>query len=259
MTDGRPGPHPVPTRTGYPLWRLLAELRGARFVDLTQSFRPGIPHPAGLPDEERTTLFDHGTDGFQTHLYSHVGQWGTHVDPPVHFVEGGRCLDEIPVDEMVLPLVVFDISDIGRTDPDYELRVEDVLAWEDRYGRVPAGAFAALRTDWSKRWPDPVAMANRDADGVAHWPAWSVPALRFLCEERHITACGHETTDTDAGYVVTGLAWPAEAFLLHQDKYQIELMANLDSVAPAGAVIVASFPKAEKGSGFPARAFAITP
>jgi kynurenine formamidase len=243
----------------YRLWGLLAQLRAARFVDLTQSFRPGIPHPAGLPDEERTTLFDHENDGFRTHLYSHVGQWGTHVDPPVHFVRGGRHLDEISVAEMILPLVVLDISRIALTDPDYELRVDDILAWEDRYGRVPAGAFAALRTDWSKRWPDPVAMANRDRAGLAHWPGWSVPALRFLCEERDITACGHETTDTDAGYVVTRLEWPAETFLLQQDRYQIELMANLDEVAPAGAVIVASFPKAEKGSGFPARAFAITP
>jgi len=245
--------------TDHRLWNLLTELRAARFVDLTQPFSPGIPHPAGLPDEKRVALSDHDTDGFLAHLYCHVGQWGTHVDPPVHFVKGGRYLDEIPVAEMILPLVVFDISEQGRADPDYELGVEDILAWEDRHGRVPRGAFAALRTDWSKRWPDPVAMANRDSDGVGHWPAWSVPALRFLCEERSITACGHETTDTDAGRVVAGLRWPAEAFLLQQDKYQIELMANLDDVAPAGAVIVASFPKAEKGSGFPARAFAITP
>jgi kynurenine formamidase len=102
-------------------------------------------------------------------------------------------------------------------------------------------------------------MANKDRDGVCHWPGWSIPALRFLCEERSITACGHETTDTDAGHVVTRQEWPAETFLLQQDRYQIELMANLDEVAPAGAVIVASFPRAEKGSGFPARAFAITP
>jgi kynurenine formamidase len=28
--------------------------------------------------------------GFLVHEYRHVGQWGTHVDPPAHFIEGGR-------------------------------------------------------------------------------------------------------------------------------------------------------------------------
>lgn len=243
----------------YRLWNLLAEIRGGTFVDLTQSFGPGIPHPSGLPDEERVALYEVESDGFLTHRYDHVGQWGTHVDPPAHFVRGGRYLDEISVTEMVLPLVVFDISEIARTDHDYELRVEDVRAWEDRYGPIPPGAFAALRTDWSRRWPDPVALANKDADGVSHWPAWGIPALRFLCEERGIVACGHDTTDTDPGYVVSRLDYPAETFILQQDRYQIEMLTNLDQVAPAGAIVVASFPKPEKGSGFPARVFAITP
>jgi len=42
-------------------------------------------------------------------------------------------------------------------------------------------------------------MENRDAKGVAHYPGWSLPALKYLYEERKITASGHETTDTDPG------------------------------------------------------------
>jgi kynurenine formamidase len=37
------------------------------------------------------------------------------------------------------------------------------------------------------------------------------------------------------------------------------MLANLDQVPEAGALIVATWPKAEHGSGFPARAFAIVP
>jgi transposase len=43
--------------------------------------------------------------------------------------------------------------------PDYTVRIEDVRAWEKRHGPIPEGAFVALRTDWSKRWPDAKAMA----------------------------------------------------------------------------------------------------
>jgi len=40
---------------------------------------------------------------------------------------------------------------------------------------------------------------------------------------------------------------------------QIELLANLDQVPESGAIVVASFPKPQGGSGFPARMFAIVP
>jgi kynurenine formamidase len=60
---------------------VLAELQACTWVDLTHAFAPGIPHYAGFPDEERRVLYDFD-DGFLSHEYRHVGQWGTHVDPP---------------------------------------------------------------------------------------------------------------------------------------------------------------------------------
>jgi kynurenine formamidase len=36
-------------------------------------------------------------------------------------------------------------------------------------------------------------------------------------------------------------------------------MTNLDKVPECGAIVVVAFPKPEKGSGFPARVFAIIP
>lgn len=47
--------------------------------------------------------------------------------------------------------------------------------------------------------------------------------------------------------------------MLGRDRWQIELMADLDQVPEAGAIIVASWPKPLGGSGFPARVFAIAP
>jgi len=243
----------------YPLWTIIHELKKNRFVDLTHAFSPGIPHAPDMPDENRIILYDFEPDGFMAHKYEHVGQWGTHADPPIHFAEGGRTLDQIDVAEMVLPLVVFDVTAQVAADSDYSLSPEDISKWEGRHGRIPEGAFAALRTDWSKRWPDSEAMTNRDAAGVSHTPGWSVAALEFLCAERNIGACGHETADTDPGVFAARDEFPAETFILEQNRFQIELLTNLDQVPEAGAIIIATFPKPEKGSGFPARAFAITP
>jgi kynurenine formamidase len=112
-------------------------------------------------------------------------------------------------------------------------------------GQIAASSFVALRTDWSKRWPDGAAMQNKDAKGVAHYPGWSLPALKYLYEERKITASGHETTDTDPGIATTKDDYSLETYILSHDHYQIELLTNLDQLPESGAIIIATFPKAK--------------
>lgn len=243
-------------------WQVI---RTRTFVDLTHAFGPGIPHWKGFPDETRETLYGYEPgqgklgSGFFAESFTHPGQWGTHADPPAHFVKGLRTLDQIGVKEMVLPLVILDVHEAVAANPDYTLRLEDVRRWEARHGPIPQGAFVAMRTDWSKRWPSMEAMHNRDAAGVAHYPGWSLETLRYLYEERGITASGHETTDTDPGLATSRDDYSLEAYVLGRDRYQIELLANLDQVPEAGALVVAAFPKPRDGSGFPARVFAILP
>lgn len=243
-------------------WKVLKD---KRFVDLTHAFSPGIPHWKGFPDEKRETLYwyDPGSGklgaGFYAQSYTHVGQWGTHVDPPAHFAKGLRTVDRIDVKEMILPLVVLDVHEAAAKNPDYVVTMADVRDWEKRHGQIPEGAFVALRTDWSKRWPDGDAMRNQDAHGVAHYPGWSMEVLRYLYEERKITASGHETTDTDPGQATTKDDYALETYILKSDHYQIELLTNLDQTPESGALIVVTFPKPKDGSGFPARVFAILP
>jgi kynurenine formamidase len=243
----------------------LAVIRSKQFVDLTHAFGPGIPHWPGFPDEKRETLYWYDGDkgkmgkGFFAEQFTHVGQWGTHCDPPAHFAKGKRTIDQIDTKEMVLPLAVLDVHEKAAKDPDYVLSLDDVHDWERRHGAIPEGAFVAMRTDWSGRWPDAKAMRNEDAKGVAHYPGWSLPALKYLYEVRKITASGHETTDTDPGIATTKDDYSLENYILGTDHYQIELLANLDKLPEAGAIIVATFPKPKGGSGFPARVFAILP
>jgi kynurenine formamidase len=103
------------------------------------------------------------------------------------------------------------------------------------------------------------AMENKDAKGLSHYPGWSMPALKYLFEERKITASGHETTDTDPGIAASKDDATLETCILSTNHYQIELLANLDQVPESGALVVVSFPKPKGGSGFPARVFAICP
>jgi kynurenine formamidase len=247
------------------LWKIQKTLAGKQYVDLTHEFAPGIPRWPGFPDETRKTIYwydkrpDTMGTGFFSELFTHVGQWGTHVDAPAHFVKGLRTVDQIDPKEMILPLVVIDVHGEAAANPDYTLPLERVKKWEKDHGQIPAGAFVAMRTDWSKRWPDGIKMENKDANGVAHYPGWSLPALKYLYEERKITASGHETTDTDPGIATSKDDYSLETYILSTNHYQIELLTNLDQIPEAGAIAIVSFPKPKNGSGFPARVFAIVP
>ncbi|WP_290512016.1 cyclase family protein [Aeromicrobium sp.] len=251
----------TPTSRGgdKPLWDLQRRLLEQNsFTDLTHAFHPGQPHFPAFPDEERGKVFDMARgDGFNVHRYTIVGQWGTHVDPPSHFVEGARTLDDIPVEQMILPLVVIDISARVSDDPDSVPTMDDIAAWEQRHGAMPAGCFVALRTDWGAKWPDGPAMENRDESGVSHAPGWSRDVLEHLVRKVGVAAVGHEQTDTDPGSATSVGDYSLELYLLQHDRWQIELLTNLDRVPEAGALVVASWPRPLGGSGFPARVFAI--
>ena len=247
------------------LTRIQQILAGKKYVDLTHPFEPGIPRWPGFPDETRKTIYWYDKrpetmgSGFFAEVFTHVGQWGTHVDPPAHFIKGLRTVDQIDVKEMILALVVVDVHEEAAKNPDYILSIERVKKWEKDHGAIPGGAFVAMRTDWSKRWPDAAKMTNKDVNGVAHYPGWSLPVLKYLYEEHKITASGHETTDTDPGIATTKDDYSLETYILSTNYYQIELLTNLDLVPESDAIVVASFPKPKGGSGFPARVFAIVP
>lgn len=142
-------------------------------------------------------------DGFRTTFYSRVGRCGTPIEPPAHVALKGATLDHIPPQEMVLPLVVFDATQLLAKDPNHALHVAQVTAWEKTHGPLPKGAFAALRTDMSRDW-----TANPECFKRYPFPAWSLEAVRFLFEQRGVTAIGHEALATDLKETLDSAAWP---------------------------------------------------
>jgi len=232
-------------------------LAGKQFVDLTYSFGPDTPVWSGFGQAKMTPAANPETkqpytiakDGFRTTYYEMVGQYGTHVDPPAHFDEHGTTMDKIDPKQMILPLIVLDDTPYLAEDPNHAFSVDDLRAWEKEHGRVPEGSFVALRTDMYKDWD-----SNPERFKRSPFPAWAFETIKFLYEERGVTATGHESMDTD----ITD-RMDSETYILKSGHYQIEVMANLDKVPATGAVIVVSWPKVKDGLGFPARAFAILP
>lgn len=235
-------------------------LKSKNWVDLTHQINDQSPHFPALPALEKKALFTH-KDGFFVEQFTVVGQYGTHIDPPVHFVEGRRYLDEIDLKDLFLPLYVIDLSEAVAANPDYEISKQDILNFEEVHGQIAPESFVAFRSDWSKRWPSQDLVRNLDENGVQHTPGWSHEALQYLIEERQVKAVGHETLDTDSGVSAAknGGKLLEEYYLLSEDIYQLEVLNNLDQLPATGALIFISFPHWEKASGSPVRAIAILP
>ena len=186
---------------------------------------------------------------------------GTHLDAPIHFAEGRQTTDQIPLERLIGPAAVVDVSAASAANADYRFTVEDVLKWERENGRLPDGAIVLFRTGFDKRWPDAAAYlgtAERGPEAVAklHFPGLSEELARFLVEQRKVAAVGLDTASLDYGQ---SKDFVAHRILLGANIPGFENVANLDRLPPKGALVVALPVKIRGGSGGPLRIVARIP
>jgi kynurenine formamidase len=186
---------------------------------------------------------------------------GTHVDAPRHFAAGRWTVDEIPLDQLLGPAVVVDVSTQTDRDPDYQVRTTDFEAWEREHGPIPAGSILLVRTGFAARWPDAIrylGTARRGPAAVAelHFPGLHPDAARWLVAERRLSAIGIDTASIDFGQ---STAFESHRVLFEQNIPAFENLAALDRLPPTGAFVIALPMKIARGSGGPLRAVAILP
>ena len=75
---------------------------------------------------------------------------GTHLDAPIHFDKDGWTVDQIPVERLIGPAVVLDISERAAGDPDAQLTTEDLQEWEKRHGTIGNGSVVLMHSGWGK-------------------------------------------------------------------------------------------------------------
>ena len=240
------------------LWAVYeAALKNARYVDLTHTIEPNSPVWHGFGPSRFGPTVDPATgkpytyraNGFEASHYDlSTDQLGTQLDPPAHWAPEYPAIDELPATYTLRPLVVISIVEQLKKQPGYHLQVSDINAFERANGKIPEGSVVFVRSDWSKRWPDPALATETEFPGV------SLAALKYLHLERHILFHGHEPLDTDTTPTLEGESW-----LMHSGFAQAEGVANLDQVAPTGCLVAIGYPKFKGGTGGYARFVAICP
>lgn len=134
---------------------------------------------------------------------------GTHMDAPFHFLDSGRTIDQVPLQQTYGRATLVDLP--GKVSNTRIVR-EDLTPWETQFRRT---GKAILRTGWSSRW--------KQHDFFTDYPEVTVGAGEFLVE------CGVHLVGVETGSVDFE---PNETHvvLLSHDVLIVECLTNLHQI-----------------------------
>ena len=233
----------------------------SKLVDLTHAFEEAaVNWPTAKPFQWQKDAWGMTPAGYwyASASFNSSEHLGTHIDSPIHFAKDQATTDAVPLQQLVGPGIVIDISEACRKNADYQLSAADIRAWEKAHGRIPAGAIVLVRTGWSAFWPDRARYMGTSTPGDVqnlHFPGIDPQAARQLLE-RKVDGVGIDTASLDYG--------PSRDFMTHRmlneaGIYGLENVANLHRLPNSGATILALPMKIKNGTGGPVRIVAILP
>jgi kynurenine formamidase len=233
-----------------------------RWIDLSHDFSAEtIYWPTAEPFKLDTVSAQHTPAGYYyaANNFSAAEHGGTHLDSPIHFAEGRKTVDEIPLEQLIAPAVVIDVSEKAQADRDYQISADDFMGWEIQHGQIPGKSLVLLRTGYGKYWPDRLKYLGTDKSGpeaVAelHFPGLHPDAARWLVANRQINAIGLDTPSIDYGQ---SQLFESHQILFDKNIPAFENVANLDQLPATGALVMALPMKIKGGSGGPLRIVAL--
>jgi kynurenine formamidase len=186
---------------------------------------------------------------------------GTHLDAPIHFSERGQTADAIPLERLVAPAVVIDVTAQADGNADYQVTAGDITRFEQEHGAIAANSIVLIRTGFSRRWPDAGRYLGTTVRGEAgaqqlHFPGLHPDAARWLVANRTIGAIGIDTASIDHGQ---SKLFESHRTLFERNVPAFENLTALERLPATGAYVIALPMKIGGGSGGPLRAIAWVP
>lgn len=228
----------------------LAQSSG-RVIDLTHSYDGAFPTFDGNPGilyEEAVNFDASGYQLFKLTIFEHTG---THIDAPLHFSKDGAAVADLPVENLMAPLCVVDITAKAAEDANAMVTKEDIDAWIGANGEIPAGACIGMHSGWAAKVADP--LYRNTPDGSFAFPGFSKAATDYLAE-LGATSIAVDTLSLDPG---NSADFAVHYSWLPGGRFGIENVANLDKLPAKGATIFIGAPKHAGGTGGPARVMAV--
>ena len=234
-----------------------------KLIDLSHAYSDETVYWVTAKEFELDTVFKGETDkGFYycANNFSTAEHGGTHIDAPIHFAEKGQTVDEIPLEKIIGPAIKIDVSSKTHNNPDYLIKIDDLLEWENSERiKIPNGSIILLETGFSKYYPDKIKYMGTDERGEdavkkLQFPGLSKKAAKWLVEQRDINSIGIDTPSIDYGQ---SEYFESHVILLSQNIPVFENLTNLNQLPSIRFEIIALPMKIKEGSGAPLRIVAI--
>jgi kynurenine formamidase len=193
---------------------------------------------------------EHKFNLFEMRINEHTG---THMDAPLHFSADGKSVAEIPIENLVAPLVIIDIREKAAANADSQVTPDDIKAWTSANGPLPAGCCVAMNSGWDQH-VNSDKFRNADAEKKMHFPGFHVEAAKMLIEDGNAAGIAVDTLSLDfgqSGDFATHYGW------LPTGRYGIECVSNLGALPAKGATLFVGAPKIRGGTGGPCRVMAV--
>ncbi len=241
----------------------VQNLSAGRVIDLTHPFNEDSVYWPTAETFEKTEVFQGHTDGgffYSAFNFSAAEHGGTHMDSPIHFAEGAYTTDQVPVDQLIGPGFVIDVSAQAAENVDYLVTAADIEGFESKHGRIPSGAIVLLNTGRASLYPDResymgTAERGEEAVPLLHFPGLGIDGAELLVA-REISAVGIDTPSIDYGQ---SKDFATHVELMTHNIPAFENVADMSEVPPTGSTIIALPMKIEGGSGGPLRIVAQIP
>ena len=230
---------------------LLASLRNARVIDLSQTLQEHMP---SYPTHSKYfhNLWGSYWHGGRSLTYQLVMNEhnGTHVDAPAHFISDAKPQAHVTIEHVPLTTL------IGRgarlqcrefKENDYVPK-SFVTAWEAQHGALNAGDIVVFDFGWAAHW----GLRPADKRYLENWPGVSMEAAEYLLEKQ-VAAIGVDTLSPDPPAALSSK--PIHPVVLEKQMLIIENLCNLEEL-PDFFLFLALPLKIRAGSGSPIRAVA---
>jgi len=243
------GEDALAARTSGPILNQSGSASWSKVVSLAHELTTNNPLFPGDPPFTINIWNTIPANGYLLEQVSLGTHTGTHVSAPCHFIEGAKCLADLPAKMFIRPAVVIDVRERVAQNPDFQLSKADIRAWEQTHGRIPPGSIVILFTGFGSRYFDPSYFDTA--------PGFSSDAVRWLMKSvsRGGRGCAGTGSDTFGPDASSDPNFEATYYTLLAGGVTIENLANLEQLHDQGDTIV--FLPARFQSGFQTNVIAL--